>query len=104
MADARRLPGCRQIAARCLEEMQDRAVLERRRVRHIHHHLRAGQCFGQSFPRQRIDPCLRRRGEHVMALCGKPRHNLLADKPGTADDNDFHAALLDEGGTNPHPC
>jgi hypothetical protein len=49
----------KDVATRCLEELQDRLILKRGRVRHIDDDLGAGKRFGQSLT-----------GHGVHAGCG----------------------------------
>ena len=67
MLDAGSGFGGEQIAARRLEELQHRLVLERRRVRQVDDDLRARQRFGQPLA-----------GDGVDARGGRRRHDLMA--------------------------
>ena len=57
----------KEIAAGRLEELQDRLVLERGRVRHVDDDLSAGKRLGQSLARDGVD-----------ARVGRRRHDLVA--------------------------
>ena len=61
-----------QVAAGGLEELQDRLVLERRRVRHVDDDLGAGERLGQPLAGDGVDARVGRCRQDLMALLAKP--------------------------------
>jgi len=55
------------IASRCVKEGMGRCALERRRVRHVDHDVRAREGFRESFAGHRVDAGGRCAHDHLMA-------------------------------------
>ncbi len=79
-----------QVAGGGLEELHHRGRLERRRVRHVDHDLRARHHLGQSFTRERVDAGARRRRHRLVAVLAQLGHQLRPDEAGSADHDDLH--------------
>ena len=80
----------KKVAARGLEEFQDGAVLERRRVRHVDDHLRASKRFSQSLAGDGVDAGGGRRRHNFAAVLTQAVHQLRTDQSAAADHDDFH--------------
>src|SRR5688572_12475551 len=79
-----------QVAAGFLEELQNRVVLERRRIRHVHDNLSARERLGQSLAGDGVDARGRRRRQDLMALLTKPADEVRSDEAAAANDYDLH--------------
>src|SRR5262245_32732648 len=78
------------VAGRCLEELQHRLVLPRRRVRHIDDDIRAAERFAQPFAGDGVDA---RRGGGRHGLVAAPEQQgdqLFPDEPAATDYHDLH--------------
>src|SRR5262249_52242560 len=82
--------GREQILPRGLEELHDRDVFERRRVRHVDDDLRAGERLGQTSTGDRVDAGIRRGCEHFLPALTKKGYELRADEARATDHYDFH--------------
>ncbi|MNT22837.1 hypothetical protein D3C72_1582340 [compost metagenome] len=83
-----------QVASRGFEELEHGLVLERRRVRHVQHHLRALQGLGQAFAGDGVHARGRRCGDDLMAGVAQLADDLRTDEARAADDNDLHDDFL----------
>jgi hypothetical protein len=87
----------KKVSAWCLEEVQYCRVLPRRRVRYVNDNLSADQRFSQSFTSDGVDAG-RRWGRHdLMTILPKVVHELSADEPAAADDDDLHILIYIAG-------
>ena len=78
------------VAGRCLEELQHRLVLPRRRVRHIDDDVRSCQRFAQPLASDGVD-ARRGGGRHgLVAPLAQEGNQLFADEPAAADYHDLH--------------
>jgi hypothetical protein len=91
--------GAEQGAGRRMEELQRRRVLERRGVRHVDHHRRADEGLRQPFAGDRVDAARLAGGRlHLVAVVAELGHELRADQPAAADDDDVHGVPFASGG------
>ena len=68
--------GGEQVAARGFEELQDRTIVERGRVRHVDDDLGADERFGQPLARDGVDARGGRRREDLVAVPAEPVDEL----------------------------
>src|SRR5262245_60815092 len=89
--------GCRlrgeDVAGRFLEELEYRGVLERGRIRHVDHYVRAGEGLGETSAGEGVDAGGRCRGDSFVAVGDEPGDQLGTDQACTADDDDLHREL-----------
>src|SRR5262249_14509627 len=60
------------------------------RIGEVDHYLRAGQGLVESLAGNRVDACVRRSRDCLVALLLELRDDLGADQAGSADDDDLH--------------
>jgi hypothetical protein len=82
--------GLEQVAGGRAEEVHHGLVLERRRIGHIHHHLRARQRRVQPFARDGVDATRRRGWGDGMTRLRQQGGELFSDEAGASDDHDVH--------------
>jgi hypothetical protein len=82
--------GGEQVAGRGGEELEDRGLLERRRVRDVHDDVRAAERVGQALAGDRVDAGVGCRRERRVAVLAEELDQLRSDAAGAADDDDLH--------------
>ena len=80
----------KEVATRRLEELQNRLVLERRRIRHVDDNLSARKRFSQSLARDGVDAGGGRCRHDLMAKLAQPVDEFRSDEPAATDDYDLH--------------
>jgi hypothetical protein len=83
-----------EVSAGGFEKLQNRFVLERRRIRHVNDDLRIAHCVTQPFAGDCVDTLRWRSGHHFMSSLAENRNNLRSDQSAAADDDDFHGSVL----------
>jgi hypothetical protein len=89
----------REIAARILEEGENRRVLEGRRVRDVHDHLGAGQRLPQTLAGRGVHAGPGRRGEGLVTLPLQPAHDPASDQAAASEHDDLHGVSPTRGGS-----
>jgi hypothetical protein len=90
MPDTRRLLGSSDIAARGLEEIHRRLIVEGRRVRDVDDDFGAFERPVEAFAGKRVDTRIGCGREYVMALPREERDRFRSDQAGASDDDDLH--------------
>jgi hypothetical protein len=89
---ARLLASLDQVPGDGAEERHHVVVGERRRVRHVDHHLGVLQHLLEALAGERVHAGGWRRRHRVVAVLGQLAHDLRADETGPADDDNLHDA------------
>src|ERR1051325_1218042 len=82
-----------QVAGRCLEELQHRRILPRRRVRHVDRRGSALQRIREPFAGDGVDAGRGRCRYYFLPAIAKLLDKLRSDKSGATDYYDFHMVL-----------
>ena len=79
-----------EVSARRFEELEDGLVLPYGRVCDIDYDLCSGQCVSKTFSCNGVDARGGRARHNFVAALPKVVHELSADEPAAANDDDFH--------------